>query len=214
MQRLISALLGVGSNTGCCERVGAAAGWAGLAVVGPVAEACLRSDRELGCEGEEAAEAGGTAGVEAQPAGVFEKSKGGLRRKGKGEHPQCRELLSPWRGGLLGRMTGYKQKVRGRWVVGAGVASGRLVGCHGVILGDGEVQSGGSQVAERSRTRLLGLQVVSWGRRDSRALQGGQERRGLWPWDSHSGDANAACPGSPTGESRVGVGTAFLLWPR
>lgn len=91
MQRLVSALLVVGSNTGCCGRVGAAAGWVGLAVVGPVAEACLRSDWELGCEGEEAAEAGGTADVEAQPSGLFEKSKGGLRRKGKGEHAQCRD---------------------------------------------------------------------------------------------------------------------------
>lgn len=80
-------MLLAGSNTGCRGRVGATAGWAGLAVVGPVAEACLRSDWELGREGEEAAEAGGTAGVEAQPAGLFEKSKGSLRRKGKGEHP-------------------------------------------------------------------------------------------------------------------------------
>lgn len=51
---------------GCCGRGGSEAGWEGLAVVGPVAEASLRSDCEMGGEGEEAAQVGGgTAGVEA-----------------------------------------------------------------------------------------------------------------------------------------------------
>lgn len=85
-------------------------------------------------------------------------------------------------------------------------------GLREVVLSKGEL--GGSRVAESSRTRLLGLEVVSWGRRDSCASQGGQERVGLGLSDRVTLWVLMRLTKKPCWREQSWGGVALLLWPR
>lgn len=105
------------------QTIRAAAGWERCAAWGRPAEASLRRDCVSECAGEEA------RGPETNEGSrvVWERRTG--------QKPQRGDSDSPGEVALLGEWQGIGRGIRGGWIVGVGVESGKLLERCGVVLG-------------------------------------------------------------------------------